>query len=162
MTRKLMILCLILCLSHSVFAQPPLKTFACEKNTDCGSTGYGSRFCLEGDVYEKVMWWVCVDPGENTSRCEYRTQNKLVESCSKKKTCLMGECRGLNKTSQTKTSEDGRRHLNPVVADIKSNPALNARVSETLLGNLSLGEEDKTYRVFVKLRENKNQAGLPT
>lgn len=66
----------------------------CYEDSDCGvDTPIGNPYCENDDeVYQEYKKWICMDPGEITSRCDWYSDDRIEEECGHNEVCNDGEC----------------------------------------------------------------------
>ena len=70
----------------------PPSSIACNASTECGTNGLvGSRYCMNGDVYQDYRAYACHNAGTEQSYCSSSDTPALQEECGSNE-CTDGEC----------------------------------------------------------------------
>ena len=73
----------------------------CVSDSSCGTDGFvGSKFCVNGNVYQNSTDFTCNNPGTPSSSCTNSTVSVLNQTCVAGEICSNGACIN-NKTNQT-------------------------------------------------------------
>jgi hypothetical protein len=76
-TNKLFLVCDYQCNDGKCVGE-----ITCSKNTDCGINGFtGQMFCKEDDLYDKFVYFNCINPGQEDSFCKQTLVDKIVYEC---------------------------------------------------------------------------------
>lgn len=64
----------------------------CSKDTDCGETIYGDKYCFQNGVVTPITKSICVNPGSIKSYCKKEMADEVHMCEVGKEVCRKGEC----------------------------------------------------------------------
>ena len=67
--------------------------FQCSADYDCGFNDFiGERYCVNNDVNQHFLSWICENPNSENSKCKIDIKEKLVDQCVNPLSCNKGMC----------------------------------------------------------------------
>lgn len=86
-----------------------LYKIECSKDSDCGGTVYGEKYCFQNGIVTPITKNMCINPGSVKSYCRREMADEVLSCQNGKEICRAGECLVL--ANQPCSDSDGGKNF---------------------------------------------------